>query len=55
VLQLVNLVAVEGHPAEVMDMSFANQSLAAEYFVKNRRKLLPKVYVLPKEIGRLLN
>jgi len=48
--RLVNLVAAEGHPAEVMDMSFANQALAAEYFVKNKGKLLPKVYVLPKEI-----
>lgn len=48
--RLVNLVAAEGHPAEVMDMSFANQALAAEYFVKNKGKLLPKVYLLPKEI-----
>jgi len=48
--RLVNLVAAEGHPAEVMDMSFANQALAAEYLVKNKGKLLPKVYVLPKEI-----
>lgn len=48
--RLVNLVAAEGHPAEVMDMSFANQALASEYFVKNKGKLLSKVYVLPKEI-----
>ncbi len=48
--RLVNLVAAEGHPAEVMDMSFANQALATEYFVTNKGKLLPKVYVLPKEI-----
>ncbi|MCL5432772.1 MAG: adenosylhomocysteinase [Patescibacteria group bacterium] len=48
--RLVNLAAAEGHPAEVMDMSFANQALAAEYFVKNKGKLENKVYVLPKEI-----
>ena len=48
--RLVNLAAAEGHPAEVMDMSFANQALAAEYLVKNKGKLSPKVYVLPKEI-----
>jgi len=48
--RLVNLAAAEGHPAEVMDMSFANQALASEFFVKNKGKLSPKVYVLPKEI-----
>lgn len=48
--RLVNLAAAEGHPAEVMDMSFANQALAAEYFVKNRGKLENKVHVLPKEL-----
>ncbi len=48
--RLVNLAAAEGHPAEVMDMSFANQALAAEFFVKNKGKLTPKVYVLPKDI-----
>ncbi len=48
--RLVNLAAAEGHPAEVMDMSFANQALAAEYFVKNKGQLLNKVYVLPKEL-----
>ncbi|HSX09679.1 MAG TPA: adenosylhomocysteinase [Candidatus Saccharimonadales bacterium] len=48
--RLVNLAAAEGHPAEVMDMSFANQALAAEYFVKNKGKLLNKVYVLPREL-----
>lgn len=50
--RLVNLAAAEGHPAEVMDMSFANQALAAEYFVKNKGKLLNKVYVLPKELDQ---
>ena len=48
--RLVNLAAAEGHPAEVMDMSFANQALAAEYFVKNKGKLMNKVYVLPREL-----
>ena len=50
--RLVNLVAAEGHPAEVMDMSFANQSLAAAWFVKRKGTLRPKVYVLPKEIDQ---
>ncbi len=48
--RLVNLVAAEGHPAEVMDMSFANQSLAAAWFIKRKGTLKPKVYVLPKAI-----
>lgn len=50
--RLVNLAAAEGHPAEVMDMSFANQALAAEWFVKNQGKLLPKVYTLPKRLDK---
>lgn len=50
--RLVNLAAAEGHPAEVMDMSFADQALAAEYLVKNRGKLENKVYVLPKELDQ---
>ncbi|MBI2430409.1 MAG: adenosylhomocysteinase [Candidatus Levybacteria bacterium] len=50
--RLVNLGAAEGHPAEVMDMSFANQALAAEWFVKNKGKLKNKVYVLPKKMDR---
>lgn len=48
--RLVNLAAAEGHPAEVMDMSFANQALAAEYFVQNKGKLKAQVYVLPKKL-----
>jgi adenosylhomocysteinase len=48
--RLVNLVAAEGHPAEVMDMSFANQALAAEFFVKSQGKLQTKVYRLPQEL-----
>ncbi|PIY97305.1 MAG: adenosylhomocysteinase [Candidatus Kerfeldbacteria bacterium CG_4_10_14_0_8_um_filter_42_10] len=48
--RLINLAAAEGHPASVMDMSFANQALAAEYIVKNNNKLAKKVYVVPEEI-----
>jgi len=48
--RLANLVAAEGHPAEVMDMSFANQALAAKYLVDNKGKLEPKVIPLPSEI-----
>ncbi len=48
--RLVNLAAAEGHPAEVMDMSFANQALAAEYFVKHKGKLANKIYTLPREL-----
>jgi adenosylhomocysteinase len=55
--RLVNLACAEGHPAIVMDMSFANQALAAEYLVKNHKKLDKKVYRMPeaidKEIARL--
>jgi len=50
--RLVNLSAAEGHPSEVMDMSFANQALAAEYLVKNKGKLDTKVYLLPKELDQ---
>ncbi len=48
--RLVNLAAAEGHPASVMDMSFATQALASEWAVKNRRKLTPKVYEVPKAV-----
>ena len=55
--RLINLAAAEGHPASVMDMSFANQALAAEYMVKNADNLKAGVYVVPeaidKEIARL--
>ena len=50
--RLVNLAAAEGHPALVMDMSFANQALAAEYAVQNAGSLERKVYVVPEEIDR---
>jgi adenosylhomocysteinase len=51
--RLVNLAAAEGHPSEVMDMSFANQALNAEYLVKNKG-LEKKVYRVPKEIDELV-
>jgi adenosylhomocysteinase len=50
--RLVNLAAAEGHPALVMDMSFANQALAAEYAVQNVASLERKVYVVPDEIDK---
>ncbi len=50
--RLVNLVAAEGHPASVMDMSFANQALCLEYMVKNRGRLKPKIYPVPEEIDK---
>jgi len=50
--RLINLSAAEGHPAAVMDMSFANQALGAEYLVKNQGSLKPGVYVVPTEIDR---
>ncbi len=55
--RLINLTAAEGHPASVMDMSFANQALCLEYMVKNRGKLEAKVYGVPqvvdKQVARL--
>ncbi|MCK4847014.1 MAG: adenosylhomocysteinase, partial [Deltaproteobacteria bacterium] len=55
--RLVNLASAEGHPACVMDMSFANQALSAAYLVKNAKKLNNEVYVVPEaidsEIARL--
>jgi adenosylhomocysteinase len=48
--RLINLAAAEGHPASVMDMSFANQALSAEYLVKNKGKLAPGVHLLPPEV-----
>jgi adenosylhomocysteinase len=55
--RLVNLAAAEGHPAQVMDMSFANQALSAEYAIENAAKLERKVYAVPEaidnEIARL--
>jgi len=48
--RLINLAAAEGHPASVMDMSFANQALCAEFMKKNAKKLKDKVYSVPKNI-----
>jgi len=48
--RLINLAAAEGHPASVMDMSFANQALSLEYLVKNHDKLEKNVYSVPEEI-----
>jgi adenosylhomocysteinase len=50
--RLINLAAAEGHPAQVMDMSFANQALSAEFMKKNCRKLERKVYKVPVDIDR---
>jgi adenosylhomocysteinase len=48
--RLINLAAAEGHPAAVMDMSFANQALALEHLVQHRSELQPQVYDVPKDI-----
>jgi adenosylhomocysteinase len=50
--RLLNLAAAEGHPAAVMDMSFANQALSAEYLTQRRDELKPGVYVVPEEIDK---
>ena len=50
--RLVNLAAAEGHPSAVMDMSFANQALAAEFISKNHQKFQKQVYPVPEEIDR---
>jgi adenosylhomocysteinase len=50
--RLINLTAAEGHPASVMDMSFANQALAAEYMIKNYSRLERKVYSVPEELDK---
>ena len=50
--RLINLAAAEGHPASVMDMSFANQALGAEFMMKNFKKLTPSVYQIPDNVDR---
>ena len=50
--RLINLAAAEGHPASVMDMSFANQALCSEYMVKNGGKLEKRVYTVPEAIDK---
>lgn len=50
--RLINLASAEGHPSAVMDMSFANQALAAEFLLRNRGKLENRVYSLPEDVDR---
>jgi len=50
--RLVNLATAEGHPASVMDMSFANQALGAQFILENKGQLLNKVYVIPEAVDR---
>jgi adenosylhomocysteinase len=50
--RLINLSAAEGHPASVMDMSFANQALSAEYMVKNHSQLENRVYAVPEDLDK---
>jgi adenosylhomocysteinase len=50
--RLINLAAAEGHPASVMDMSFANQALSCEYLVKNYKSLDKKVFAVPVELDK---
>ena len=52
--RLVNLAAAEGHPSEVMDMSFANQFLSLKYILENHKKLEKKVYEVPSEQDQLV-
>ena len=52
--RLINLAAAEGHPEQVMDMSFANQALSAEYIAKHHRKLKRDVYKVPVEIDEMI-
>lgn len=53
--RLINLSSAEGHPSEVMSLSFCGQALACEYLVENRGKLSPKVYTLPQEIDQSIS
>lgn len=50
--RLVNLAAAEGHPASVMDMSFANQALGAEYMLRNAANMQPSVFTIPEEVDK---
>jgi adenosylhomocysteinase len=52
--RLVNLVAAEGHPPTVMDMSFANQTLCTQYIIKKGKELEPKVYDVPRDIDEMV-
>jgi adenosylhomocysteinase len=53
--RLINLAAAEGHPAAVMDMSFANQALGSEYLYKNASTLKNQVYSVPEQIDRQID
>ncbi|MBL8217136.1 MAG: adenosylhomocysteinase, partial [Bryobacterales bacterium] len=50
--RLINLASAEGHPASVMDLSFANQALSVEYLIKHHQALERKVYAVPEELDR---
>ena len=50
--RLINLAAAEGHPASVMDMSFADQALSVDYMVKNHKSLEKKVYRVPDDLDK---
>jgi adenosylhomocysteinase len=50
--RLINLAAAEGHPASVMDMSFANQAYGAEYLLKHYKELKPQVYAVPEHLDQ---
>jgi adenosylhomocysteinase len=52
--RLVNLVCAEGHPSEIMDMSFANQAMSAKYLIENKGKLEPKVFNVPYEVDSMV-
>jgi adenosylhomocysteinase len=52
--RLINLAAAEGHPAAVMDMSFAGQAMAAKYLLDNRGKLENRVYTVPPEVDQAI-
>jgi len=52
---LVNLASAEGHPSEVMSLSFCGQALACEYLVKNKGQMKPGVITLPEEIDTLIS
>ncbi len=52
--RLVNLASAEGHPASVMDMSFANQALSAEYVAKNYKRMQKRVYSVPEDIDQMI-
>jgi adenosylhomocysteinase len=52
--RLINLAAAEGHPASVMDMSFANQALSAEFIVKEHARLEKRVYPVPVELDKMV-